>query len=177
MGKLSNYVQYFGSNIVEGVAESWVETEMSWMEVDGGEWRWVHGLVIPILLWYLLNMSSLCMGSISWCCFMVRCSSALLMFHYPVVFLLVCQNSVVCSASVPVFRCSVFRSSMFRCSWFYSKPWMVGWWSVGWWSVDLIKPLSFFKFHCAFYYQFVLKNKESSINKISRGVFRTQSSR
>ena len=24
-GKLSNYVQYFGSNIFEGVAESWVE--------------------------------------------------------------------------------------------------------------------------------------------------------
>ena len=24
-GKLPNYVQYFGSNIVEGVAESWVE--------------------------------------------------------------------------------------------------------------------------------------------------------
>ena len=29
LGKLSNYVQYFGSNIVEGVAESWVEAEMS----------------------------------------------------------------------------------------------------------------------------------------------------
>ena len=25
LGKLPNYVQYFGSNIVEGVAESWVE--------------------------------------------------------------------------------------------------------------------------------------------------------
>ena len=51
-------MQYFGSNIVEGVAESWVETEMSWVEVDGAGWslvevngagwRWVHGLVIPI---------------------------------------------------------------------------------------------------------------------------------
>ena len=46
-------MQYFGSNIVEGVAESWVETEMSWVEVyiswvevDGAGWRWVHGLVI-----------------------------------------------------------------------------------------------------------------------------------
>ena len=29
LGKLLNYVQYFGSNIVEGVAESWVD-------VDGG---------------------------------------------------------------------------------------------------------------------------------------------
>ena len=48
MGKLPNYVQYFGSNIVEGVAESWVEAEMSWVEVDGAGWRWVHGLVIPI---------------------------------------------------------------------------------------------------------------------------------
>ena len=27
--KLPNYVRYFGSNIVEGVAESWVEAEMS----------------------------------------------------------------------------------------------------------------------------------------------------
>ena len=29
LGKLPNYVQYFGSNNVEGVAESWVEAEMS----------------------------------------------------------------------------------------------------------------------------------------------------
>ena len=49
MAKLPNYVQYFGSNIVDGVAESWVVGEMSWVEVDGAEWRWVHGLVIPIL--------------------------------------------------------------------------------------------------------------------------------
>ena len=41
-------MQYFGSNIVEGVAESWLEAEMSWVEVDGAGWRWVHGLVIPI---------------------------------------------------------------------------------------------------------------------------------
>ena len=47
-------MQYFGSNIVEGLAESWVETEMSWVEVemsrvevDGAGWSWVHGLVIP----------------------------------------------------------------------------------------------------------------------------------
>ena len=38
--KLPNYLQYFGSNIVEGVAESWVE-------VDEAGWRWMHSLVIP----------------------------------------------------------------------------------------------------------------------------------
>ena len=60
-------MQYFGSNIVEGVAESWVEAKMGWVEVemswvevdgagwscvemDGAGWRWVHGLVIPISL-------------------------------------------------------------------------------------------------------------------------------
>ena len=37
--KLPNYVLYFGSNTVEGVAESWVEAEMSWVEVDGTGWR------------------------------------------------------------------------------------------------------------------------------------------
>ena len=64
LGKLPNYVQYFGSNNTEGVAKSrveaemsWVEVEMSWVEVDvvGWSWvevhgiesRWVHGLVIP----------------------------------------------------------------------------------------------------------------------------------
>ena len=44
LGKLPNYVQYFGSNIVEGVAESWVE-------VDGAGWSWVHGLVIPFRIY------------------------------------------------------------------------------------------------------------------------------
>ena len=49
-------MQYFGSNIVKGVTESWVEAEMSWVEVDVAGWswvevdvagwRWVHGLVI-----------------------------------------------------------------------------------------------------------------------------------
>ena len=42
-------MQYFGSSIVEGVAEGWVEAEISWVEVDGAGWRWVHGLVTPIL--------------------------------------------------------------------------------------------------------------------------------
>ena len=50
-------MQYFGSNIVGGVVESWVEAKMNWVEVDGAGWRWVevdgagwswvHGLVIP----------------------------------------------------------------------------------------------------------------------------------
>ena len=35
LGKLPNYMHYFGSNNVASVAESWVEAEMSWMEVDG----------------------------------------------------------------------------------------------------------------------------------------------
>ena len=34
-------MQYFGSNNVEGVAESCVEVEISWVEVDGGGW-WVQ---------------------------------------------------------------------------------------------------------------------------------------
>ena len=52
LGKLPNYVQYFGSNIVEGVVESWVEAEMSWvkvggvgwklMELGGSGWRWME---------------------------------------------------------------------------------------------------------------------------------------
>ena len=37
--KLPNYVQYFGSNIIEGVTESWVEAKMSWVEVGGARWR------------------------------------------------------------------------------------------------------------------------------------------
>ena len=39
MGKLPNYVQYLDSNIVEGVAESWVHAEMSWVEVGGAGMR------------------------------------------------------------------------------------------------------------------------------------------
>ena len=35
LGKLPNYVQYFASNVVEGIAESWVE-------VDGAEWSSVE---------------------------------------------------------------------------------------------------------------------------------------
>ena len=39
LGKLPNYVLYFGSNNVEGVARSWVEAEMSSVEVVGARWR------------------------------------------------------------------------------------------------------------------------------------------
>ena len=42
LGKLPNDMRY-------GIAESWVEAEMSWVEVDGAGWRWVHGLVIPFI--------------------------------------------------------------------------------------------------------------------------------
>ena len=31
LGILLNYLQYFGSNNVEGVANNWVEAEMSWV--------------------------------------------------------------------------------------------------------------------------------------------------
>ena len=55
--EIANYVQYFGSNILEDAAESWMEAKMSWVEdemslveVDGPGWRWVHGLVIPNLI-------------------------------------------------------------------------------------------------------------------------------
>ena len=33
-GKLSNYLQYFGYNNIEGVAESWMEAEMSWVDMN-----------------------------------------------------------------------------------------------------------------------------------------------
>ena len=69
-----------------------------------------------ILLCYLLNISTFCIDSISWCCFVVtlfHCTS-----HVP----LFCGLLIV----LPVFRCSasilVFRSFVFPCSWFYSMP-------------------------------------------------------
>ena len=34
LGKLPNHVWYFGSNNVGGVAEGWLETEMSWVDVE-----------------------------------------------------------------------------------------------------------------------------------------------
>ena len=39
LGKLLNYVLYFGSNNVEGIAESWVEAEMSWVQLGTAGWR------------------------------------------------------------------------------------------------------------------------------------------
>ena len=56
LGKLPNYVQYFGSNNVEGVAESWVEAEMSWVKVDVAGWRWVNGLLILNFNMLIKNM-------------------------------------------------------------------------------------------------------------------------
>ena len=38
-------MQYFGSNIVEGVAESWVEAEMSWVEV-GARFSNTHKIIL-----------------------------------------------------------------------------------------------------------------------------------
>ena len=39
LGKLPNYVRYFRSYNVDGVPESCVWPEMSWVEVDGAGWR------------------------------------------------------------------------------------------------------------------------------------------
>ena len=36
LGKLPNYMRYFGSYSIEGVPERWVEAEMSWVEMGGG---------------------------------------------------------------------------------------------------------------------------------------------
>ena len=36
-----------GCNELGGGGWSWVEVEMSWVEVDEAGWSWVHGLVIP----------------------------------------------------------------------------------------------------------------------------------
>ena len=40
--KLPNYLRYFDSNNIEGVAEGWVEAEMSWVEV-GASWNELGG--------------------------------------------------------------------------------------------------------------------------------------
>ena len=37
-------------NELVGCGWSWVEVEMSYVEVDGAGWSWVHGLVIPKFL-------------------------------------------------------------------------------------------------------------------------------
>ena len=42
--KLHNYLQYFGEGVAESWVEgdmSWVETEMGWMELGGTRWRWM----------------------------------------------------------------------------------------------------------------------------------------
>ena len=35
-------MQYFCSNNVEVLAESWVWIEMNWVEMDGAGWIWVE---------------------------------------------------------------------------------------------------------------------------------------
>ena len=39
LGKLLNYMLYFGSNNVEGIAESWVKAEMGWVQLGAAGWR------------------------------------------------------------------------------------------------------------------------------------------
>ena len=73
---------------------------------------------------YLLNMSSFCIGSISWFVLLFRYSAALLTFQYFVVYhkILFRQYSAVppvfrCSTSVLVFcQCSVVLCSVVPCS-------------------------------------------------------------
>ena len=36
-------------NELGGGGLTWVEVEISWVDVDGAGWRWVHGLVIPVV--------------------------------------------------------------------------------------------------------------------------------
>ena len=50
---------------VSGAGWTWVEVEMSWVEVDETEWRWMelggggrHSLVIPIFLHKLIELIS-----------------------------------------------------------------------------------------------------------------------
>ena len=78
-----------------------------------------------ILLCYLLNMFLLCIGSISWCCFVVLllCWCSVLLFYGVLIVSLV----FYCSVSVLVFyqystALLVFCSSVFWCSWFNSMP-------------------------------------------------------
>ena len=54
--KLPNYMQYFGSNNIEGIAERCVEAEISWVDVDRARRRWLHGLAISA---YILSQSNL----------------------------------------------------------------------------------------------------------------------
>ena len=37
--KLPNYVRYFGSFNIEGVAETWMVAKTSWVEIDGAGGR------------------------------------------------------------------------------------------------------------------------------------------
>ena len=57
-------------------------------------------------------MSSVCIGTLFvGVVLLLRCSAALRMLHYSVVFRLFCQYSVVCSASVPVFLALQYAAS------------------------------------------------------------------
>ena len=47
-GKLPNHVRLFGFYNFEGIGESWVEAEVSWVNVGGAGWRLVHGLAISM---------------------------------------------------------------------------------------------------------------------------------
>ena len=44
-------MRYFSSNNVEGVAENWVEVEVSWMELDGAGWWWMEWVEVNGVGW------------------------------------------------------------------------------------------------------------------------------
>ena len=74
-----------------------------------------------ILLCYLLNMSSFCIGSISWCCFVVtlfHCSSHVPLFRsIPIVLPVFGCTSHQCFGVPPVFRCPAgVQCSVVLCS-------------------------------------------------------------
>ena len=46
-GEIAQLRAIFWSKCCWGCCRELVETEMSWVEVDGAGWNWVHGLVIP----------------------------------------------------------------------------------------------------------------------------------
>ena len=105
LGKLPNYMEYCGSNIAEGVADSWVEAEMSWVEVsgarvevDGAECRWVHGLVIT----YIQNILLQCI----W--FTYICNEQTHIYTYTYIYIYI---------YIMIFRTKISRTqNCFRCT-------------------------------------------------------------
>ena len=94
---------------------SWVEVEMSWVEVDGAGWswvevdgagwRWVYGLVIPIVLMYWNVQIFECLNR------MLKCSNTLMLRNWP--------NTGVCSSAC--FFSILWCCSFLKCWWQENK--------------------------------------------------------